>query len=560
MSPFALDRRRPPFVPGLRGLRILWRTLPQVVVAALGVLAAWALDAPAPVASRVRLAAAFLLGYALLRALVSEVLSPLRPSLRLVPLEDRTAARLEGALLVLLKVLFLTELGARLVRDAGWVPAVAAALGVVRDVTLVGFAAAACIGSGLLGRLASRGDAGLRGALGAIVARMLFPLAVATALHQVVTRGLGYEPFARWVLKAAAWTAVQFVVLALSFRFARRALRRAVTLGGARATGAADGPSPSALGTERIGTGLLRLVGIVGGALWILAAWGFGPSTIASALDRPVLSGGVHTWGAVAGGAVRVGAVILVGWLVRDLLTFFAFPRARVEVGVRYAILAMLRYVVVAAASLFSLAAIGVDPSSLAWFVGAAGIGIGLGLQDVIGNFFGGLIMLIERPIRVGDFVRVGGTSGTVEAIRIRGTMLRTLENATVLVPNRQMLAERLTNLSYGIDRARIDVAVGVAQGSDPARVLAALCDTARRHPDVLATPDPWAEFARLGDASLDFVVYAYVRDPFAGGRVASELRVAIVAAFAAAGIELAPARRVVLAEPAAVREKSPPR
>ncbi len=541
-------------------MRILWRTLPHVVFAAIAVLAAWALDAPTPVAARVRLVAAFLLGYALLRGLVSEVLSPLRLSLRLVPIEDRSAARLEGAVHALLRVLLVTELGARLVRDAGWVPAVAAALGVVRDLAIVVFAAAACIGSGLLARLTSRFDAGLLGHLSSIFARILFPLAVLTALHQVVTRGLGYEPFARWVLRSAAWTAVQIVVLALAFRFARGALRRAVTLGGARVAGAADEPSPAALGTERIGTGFLRLVGVVGGILWILSAWGFGPSTIASALDRPVLSGGAHTWGAVAGGAVRVGAVVLVGWLVRDLLTFFVFPRARVEVGVRYAVLAMLRYVVVASAAIFALAAIGVDPSSLAWFVGAAGIGLGLGLQDVIGNFFGGLIMLIERPIRVGDFVRVGGTSGTVEAIRIRGTMLRTLENATVLVPNRQMLAERLTNLSYGIDRARIDVTVGVAQSADPERVLAVLCDTARRHPDVLATPDPWAEFSRLGDASLDFAVYAYVRDPFAGGRVASELRVAIVHAFAAAGVELAPARRLAPAEPAAVGGRAAPR
>ncbi len=194
-----------------------------------------------------------------------------------------------------------------------------------------------------------------------------------------------------------------------------------------------------------------------------------------------------------------MAGVVVVGRVLQTVLTFLVFPSAEVDIGVRYAILAILRYVVIAVVGVLSLDALGVDTGSLAWFLGAAGIGLGLGLQDVLGNFFSGLFMLVERPIRVGDLVEVGPTTGTVEAIRMRGTLLRTGNNTTVLVPNRQMMAERLTNLSHGLAYAMVEVKVTVEHGTDPAKVERVLLALARAHTSVVGDPSPVVRIVELG-------------------------------------------------------------
>ena len=154
--------------------------------------------------------------------------------------------------------------------------------------------------------------------------------------------------------------------------------------------------------------GLLKWAVVLATALWILAGWGQSPAELVGVLSTPVFGDGGVTWGDLVGGFADVAVVLLVGWLLKNVLVFFAFPRSTIDVGARYAILAMLRYTVVALAVIFGVTALGVQTGSLGWFFGAAGIGLGLGLQDIIGNFFGGLIMLLQRPIRVGDIVTGG--------------------------------------------------------------------------------------------------------------------------------------------------------
>jgi small-conductance mechanosensitive channel len=206
----------------------------------------------------------------------------------------------------------------------------------------------------------------------------------------------------------------------------------------------------------------------------------------------------------------------------------------------------MLRYAMVVLVVFFAMSGLGVETSSLAWFLGAAGVGLGLGLQDVLGNFFSGLVMLVERPIRVGDFVAVGDAAGTVEAIRMRGTLIRTPDNTTVLVPNRQMLGERVTNLTYGADHRRLQVSVGVAYESDPDEVRRTLLAIADRHPLVLRDPAPFVQLTSLGESALDFTLFAQSRSPLEVFQVASDLRFEILARFRAAGIEIAFPRRDV--------------
>jgi potassium efflux system protein len=199
----------------------------------------------------------------------------------------------------------------------------------------------------------------------------------------------------------------------------------------------------------------------------------------------------------------------------------------------------MLRYAVIALAVVLGLGALGLDTASLGWFFGAAGIGIGLGLQDVIGNFFSGLIMLVERPIRVGDVVQVGEATGTVESIRMRGTTLRTFDNTTVLIPNRHLLAERVTNLTYGMGHTRVLVQVGVSYDTNPQRVREILLGVARLHDHVLGDPSPEVWLHGFGESALEFTLVAYtdqVRSRFA---VASALRIALLNRLRAEGIEI---------------------
>jgi len=246
------------------------------------------------------------------------------------------------------------------------------------------------------------------------------------------------------------------------------------------------------------------------------------------------------TWAQVLGGILSVVLVIAAGNILRTILTYFVFPRTSMDVGARYAILAVLRYLTIGLAIIFALASLGLDTSSLGWFFGMAGVGLGLGLQDVIGNFFSGIIMLIERPIRVGDTVQVGDAVGKVEDIRMRGTVIRTFDNTSVMIPNRQMLGERVTNLSYGMQRARVKILLGVEYGTDPDRVKAILSSEALRHPDILDDPAPVVWFSDFGASSLDFTLLCHTARVTGRASVASELRFSILSRLEREHIQIA--------------------
>ncbi|MBL9089387.1 MAG: mechanosensitive ion channel [Planctomycetia bacterium] len=535
MSPAGTPRR---WVPGLRALRLLWRMAPHLALVGLGLAATALLGADATLRRQVLGTGLFLLGWSLLRGLLVEVLSPVRPALRLVRLDDARAAQVSMAGRALLFALLLTEGGRWLVRSAGGSPAVAAALRIARDGALVLFGATALAAGGVLAGLRRRAGAGLLGALATMATRVIFPFAVVTALVLVVARGLGYLPLAAFLLRNALLTAGILLVATGVSHWLRAGLREVIAIGRAGAApGTESEPSPASVGLERLGVGTIQALVLVGTALAVLGAWDLTPARVADALDAPVVGGGVLTWGRVLGGFARMAVVIVVGRVLKTVLTFLVFPKAEVDVGVRYAILAILRYVVIAIVAVLALDALGVDTGSLAWFLGAAGIGLGHGLQDVLGNFFSGHVMLVERPIRVGDLVEVGQTTGTVEAIRMRGTLLRTGNNTTVLVPNRQMMAERLTNLSHGLAYALVEVKVTVEHGTDPAKVERVLLALAREHTSVVGEPSPVVRIVELAPTGLVFALYAQtwrVRDR---GGVASDLRYAILAAFEREGL-----------------------
>jgi len=185
----------------------------------------------------------------------------------------------------------------------------------------------------------------------------------------------------------------------------------------------------------------------------------------------------------------------------------------------------------------------GVEFTNLAIIAGALSVGIGFGLQNIVNNFVSGLILLVERPIRTGDWIMVGSTEGYVKKISIRSTQIQTFDRADVIVPNSELISGQVTNWMLSDPWGRVRVPVGVAYGSDTARVMEILLDVANKHPLVITNypgvGQPRALFRAFGDSSLDFELRCFIRDVDKRLATISDLNLAIDAAFREAGIEI---------------------
>jgi small-conductance mechanosensitive channel len=229
---------------------------------------------------------------------------------------------------------------------------------------------------------------------------------------------------------------------------------------------------------------------------------------------------------------------VLSRWL-RALLEEEVLPRLALPRGVPNTMSRVTHYVVLFVGFLFAVNLAGFDLDRFTLLVGAFGVGIGFGLQNVVNNFISGLILLFERPVQVSDRVQVGAMLGFIEHIGIRASVIRTFEGAEVIVPNGQLISDVVTNWTLSDRMRRIDIDVGVAYGTDPQRVLGILREVAVAHPDVLADPAPYVLFMAFGESSLDFSLRAWTSDYEEFLRVGSELRVQIWHALKEAGIEI---------------------
>jgi small-conductance mechanosensitive channel len=172
---------------------------------------------------------------------------------------------------------------------------------------------------------------------------------------------------------------------------------------------------------------------------------------------------------------------------------------------VRDSINKLLNYAILAFGIFMALGLAGIDLKSFAVLAGALGIGIGFGLQNIVNNFISGLILLFERPIKIGDMIVLDGEWGTVRKIGLRSTTVETFDLSEVIVPNSLLVSEKVTNWTLSSEQSRIVVPVGVAYGSPLEKVLGILYDAAQVHPKVLDSPPPSAIFTAFGASSLDF-------------------------------------------------------
>ena len=193
--------------------------------------------------------------------------------------------------------------------------------------------------------------------------------------------------------------------------------------------------------------------------------------------------------------------------------------------------------VVIGGSSIFKI--LGVGWGNIQWLVAALGVGIGFGLQEIVANFISGLIILFERPIRVGDAVTVGDVSGIVSKIRIRATSITSWDRKELIVPNKEFVTGRLVNWTFSDSILRVEIPVGIAYGSDTEKAKKRMLMVAEENENVLHDPCPSVLFMGFCESSLDFELRAFTKmDTLI--RVRDALNMAVDKAFREAGIEIA--------------------
>lgn len=254
---------------------------------------------------------------------------------------------------------------------------------------------------------------------------------------------------------------------------------------------------------------------------------------------------------------VNLGKMSITLWLVLYLVILFTLlfyatakmkqwlsdrllARRVVDVGLRQAIGSILRYVTLFLGFIIILQSAGIDLSALAILTGAVGIGIGLGLQNITNNFISGLIILFERPIKIGDRIEIGDITGDVLRISARATIVMTNDNIAVIVPNSDFVSSKVVNWSFPNPNVRFGFPVGVSYDSDPDQVREILLEVAASHPGVLKEPISDVLFQEFGESELKFILRVWTREfTHRPNVLRSELNYGIIKAFKEHGIEI---------------------
>lgn len=276
------------------------------------------------------------------------------------------------------------------------------------------------------------------------------------------------------------------------------------------------------------------------GPRWLNSALGFLWSSwnyeITSVDDRPI------TVRKIVIGLGLLLAAFLLARLLSGVVGRHVLPRFGLNSGATLAFQSIAFYLMLTCFGVLSLEIINLPITIFAFMGGAIAIGIGFGSQNVLNNFISGLILLAERPIRVGDLVDIDGLNGTIERIGARSTRVKTGANLEIIVPNAKFLENNVTNWTLSDTRIRMMVAVGVAYGSPTREVHRLLLESVQRHPDILKSPPPIILFKEFGDNSLNFEVHFWVqmRTIMQGEAISSEVRHTIDDLFAQANITIA--------------------
>lgn len=469
-------------------------------------------------------------------ALMTTVFAPAAPRWRLVPASDRAAARICGLVLALAVVYGLTTLIYTTTR------VVQAPFALTIAITLPSSLLAAGL---VIAILRTPLDAQHEEALPSL--RWIKALSVpiwALALAIVVTALTGYLALSRFLAQQLVVTgsilAVVYLLLLWVDGFTQSASDDSALLG--RWLKQTAGLEQRRREQLAVPIGLfLKFEVLVFSVPFIMLQWGYAWPDIVDWYRQ--LFFGFHIGNThVSLAALLASAIVFIlGYIAARLFQSWLDNRilkpAGISGGVRDSIRTGVGYIGIFVAALAAFSYAGFSLSSLAIVAGAFSVGIGFGLQSVVSNFVSGLILLAERPIKVGDLVVVGGEEGYVRKISVRSTEVETFDRANVLIPNSYFITEKVKNWTFRNNVGRLVIPVGVAYGSDPRTVTAILLKIANAHPLVMTTPEPFVDFEDFGASSLNFKLYAYMSDLTRAAAIRTDLRIAILDAFNEAGV-----------------------
>ena len=492
---------------------------------------------------------------ATLEALGRAVLSPGRPRWRMAPLSDEIVARLSPypGLIGLAAGLASIITGLNTVLGASLSSSVASDCCVV----LIELAA---VGAGLATAARAREahlampDMAAGRASGArlpwVLAALAAWLALIGALVAVLT---GYLALAGFLMRETVWIGAVLALMFLLLRFTDEAFPAlfapASRVGRLIETGL--GLSRSAM--EQIGVlaaGVARLALLLLGWVAILAPFGAGADDVITKMTSTASMLQIGRLSLSPGALVGAVALLLVGlaatravrgWLERQYL-----PKTRLDVGLRTSATSAVTYMGAAVAILAAFAYLGVSLSQMALLAGALSVGIGFGLQSIIGNFVSGLILLGERPIAVGDWVAIGEWEGDVRRINIRATEIEMADKSKLIVPNSDLVSKIVRNVTHAGAAGRVKIVLKIDDGADPGVARDLLLDRLTGHAEVLREPAPAVYLSDVRDGALEFTAFAYVASPRQAFRVKSDLLFQIVPDLKAGGLALANATPII--------------
>jgi small-conductance mechanosensitive channel len=230
--------------------------------------------------------------------------------------------------------------------------------------------------------------------------------------------------------------------------------------------------------------------------------------------------------------AIVIFVAAKIAKVVRNYFSSRVLARFNIEEGLRLSLAKLIGYLIIIIGVIIALQGLGIKLTALTVLAGVLGVGIGFGMQSITANVVSGFIILFERPIKEGDMVRLHETIGEVQKINLRATVIKTILNEHLIVPNSEFINSTVENMSYGDIRVRIRVAVGVAYGTDPGLVKDALLEAAERTENVLKSPLPMVLFREFGDSSMNFELLVWIDHPKKRFETESDLHFEIVKQF----------------------------
>ncbi|AVS75315.1 DUF3772 domain-containing protein [Paracidovorax cattleyae] len=292
-------------------------------------------------------------------------------------------------------------------------------------------------------------------------------------------------------------------------------------------------------------SGALRVVLFFYLIIALLAPFGTGPDELfrrGSAMDQGLNLG---NFALAPQSLLTALGVVIAGFIgirvIKRWLSDRYFPSTTLEPGMRSSITTLLGYfggvMVIAAA----LAALGISVERIAWVASALSVGIGFGLQAIVQNFISGLILLAERPVKVGDWVKLGDTEGDIRRINVRATEIQLGDHSTVIVPNSEFITKTVRNMTWGGSQGRVLLRLPAPLDTDAQRMRALILDAFKAHESILETPGPSVTLEDIVSGTLTFLAIGYVSNPRNAGGVKSDLLFSILESLRAAGLALSP-------------------